>query len=422
MNKKLIEFNSGLRLIVCENTSVRSLSMGVFVGAGVITEKKNEPGISHFIEHMVFKGTEKRTSFDIVNEMDEIGANINAATAKSFTYFYTESLDEHVEKCMDILSDMYFNPKFDSKDLKKERKVVIEEIHESEDDPFDVLMGNGTKLSCGGSQFENEILGTKASLMAMDSDMLKGYHSRLYVPSNTVISIAGNISPEKAEKLVNKYFESKMQKSEKVTVDYPAAPYVSASVKKKKDIAQSHMAFYFPDKLSQGDEKGREVLGVLSLILDGGMSSRLFQNIREKLGVCYSVGCMRSSYKNNGRVVIYTSTSPDKVEKTVSAIRHELDVLKEKGVTEEELSKAKEQVKTAFVLAEERTRSVMNTFGQKAIMEDKLYNPDERLKIIDSITKKEVDEMAIQVFDYDCLVTSLVSKDTKPDILKLFKK
>jgi len=316
---------------------------------------------------------------------------------------------------------MYFNPKFDQKDLNKERKVVCEEIHESMDDPFDVLCAAANASSLSGSQFANEILGTKKSLSKMDSALLQAYHDKWYIAQNTVVCFAGNISIRKAEELVNKYFEPNFEKKELEKVECNTAEFKSEATTKKKDIAQSHLLFTFPDMLNGKDNKQKEVVSVLTLILDGGMSSRLFQNIREKLGVCYSIGCIRSSYKNNGRLQIYTSTSPSKVELTVKAIRHELDKLKEFGVTDEELIKAKEQAKTTFVFAEERTKSVMSNFAIKELCDDEFYDPDARLKLIDEVTKEEVIIAAREIFNYDNLCTALVAKNTKVDILKMFK-
>lgn len=420
--RKLLEFDNGLRLVVVENNSVRSVAVGVYVAAGVVTEKSDEAGISHLIEHMAFKGTEKRSSFDIVDETDKLGANINAATAKSYTMYYIEGLDTYLESYFDILSDLYYNPKFDPKELEKEKKVVFEEIHESEDDPFDVLTTKGNSISLEGTQYANEILGSEKSLKKIDSNKLKEYHDKWYVPKNTVISVAGNVKIDEVIEFVKKYFDTTTNHPLD-EVSFPKAKYVSKSITTSKDITQSHIALYFPLDVEDNDEYKKEVVSVLNYILDGGMSSRLFQNIREKLGVCYSIGCMKTSYRgNNGRFIIYTSTSPNKVEKTIKAIRKEIDKLLKDGVFDEELAKAKAQLKTSLALADERTRSVMNGYANKALFENKLFDADEMLALVDKVSKEDLLKVAKEIFNLDHMCTSYVSKDIDVDLIQMMKK
>lgn len=419
--QKLIEFESGLKLVLVQNTAVRSVAIGIFVGAGVVEETPEISGISHLIEHMVFKGTENRSSFDIVNEIDCIGAQINAYTAKSYTCFYTVSLDANAEKCADVLSDMYFNPAFDGKELEKERRVVIEEINESEDTPDDVCLERLLTCFFKGHTLDKPILGSKRTLNAMTSETLKEYHRKYYVPSNTVISIAGNMTEKQAVKLVNKYFESKCEKTENAEFGHVAASeHRSASTKKKKQIEQAHIAFAFPS-FAYNDEQGVAVQ-LMSVIFSMEMSSRLFQSVREKLGLCYTIMGYPSAYENNGAYIIYTSTSPDSVEKAVLAIRGEIDLLLEKGVTDEELNKGKEQLKTSLVLGQESTSSMMRTFGTHAVQTGAMYDFDSRIAQIDGTTKEDILKAARQVFDFDKVCASLVAERDDFNILKLIRK
>ena len=419
--QKMIQFPSGLKLVFVPNTAVRSVAIGVFVGAGVIRETPELAGISHFIEHMVFKGTKTRTSFDIVNEIDSIGAQINAYTAKSYTCFHTVSIDTNASKCADVLSDMYFNPAFDQSELEKERRVVIEEINESEDTPDDLCL---ERLLCNffkGSQLEKAILGTKKTLKEMNSDTLKAYHKRFYVAKNTVISIAGNVTEEDAVALVNKYFESKFTPSDDVDFDNEVAVRHahSTSVKKKKAIEQTHIAFAFPS-YAYNDERG-VAMQLMTIVFSMEMSSRLFQSVREKLGLCYTVYGYPSAYKNNGAFIIYTSTSPENAEKAVRAIRHEIDVLLEKGVSEEELEKGKNQLKTSLVLGQESTSAMMRTFGSHAIQTGELYDFNKRIESIDATSAKDVLRAAREIFDFSNVCSSIVAKDDDVDILSIMK-
>lgn len=419
--QKLIEFESGLKLVFVPNTAVRSVAIGVFVGAGVVTESRENAGISHFIEHMLFKGTKKRTSFDIVNEIDSIGAQINAYTSKSYTCFHTVSIDTNADKCADVLADMYFNPAFDSAELEKERRVVMEEINESEDTPDDLCI---EKLLCNffkGSQLEKAILGTKKTLKDMDSDTLRAYHKAHYVAQNTVISIAGNLAEEDAVALVKKHFECKFAVSNPpyCKCEVTVRSNHSSSVKRKKEIEQTHIAFAFPS-YSYNDERG-VAMQLMSIVFSMEMSSRLFQSVREKLGLCYTVFGYPSAYLNNGAFIIYTSTSPENAEKAVLAIREEIKLLLEKGVSEAELEKGKQQLKTSLVLGQESTSSMMRTFGAHAIQTGTLYDFDKRIEQIDATSREDVLEASRYIFDFNNVCSSIVAQNDNVDILKLMK-
>ncbi len=419
--KKLVQFKSGLKLIHVPNTAVRSVALGVFVKAGVVTETPEIMGISHFIEHMVFKGTSNRSSYDIVNEIDCIGAQINAFTSKTYTCFHTVSLDTNVTKCIDVLADLYFNPTFSQDELEKERKVVLEEINECEDTPDDVCFEMLGSAFFEGTPLQSVILGTKETLQSMTSETLKEYHQKFYVPQNTVVVIAGNISEEDAISLANEHFESKFVDVK--PFEYPVPPKAELRnkfVKKEKQIEQSHIAIAFPC-VSYGDE-GVVPMQLMSLIFGMGMSSRLFQSVRETLGACYTIAGYPSTYQTNGNYVIYTATSPQMVGKTIDAIRHEIDLLLEKGVTKEELEKGKEQLKTSFVLGQESTSAMMRSYGTHAMMSGKLFDVDARIEQIDKTTVDDVNQIAKDIFNFDGVCASLVSSDTTPDIVKLIKK
>lgn len=416
---KMIEFPSGLKVVLISNFSVRSLAIGIFVKAGAEYEKPSESGISHFIEHMVFKGTATRSAFDIANETDGIGANINAYTAKGNTCFYTTSLAEHGEECIDVLSDMYFNPKFDAEDLENERNVVYEEINECEDDPSDVcyeiLLSNYFK----GHPLGKPILGTKRSLAKMTSEDLFDYMHRRYTPENTVISMAGNITEEECVRLVEKYFESRMTKSARKKDKYVSHELKSCAVTKKKRITQSHIAIAFPC-YEVGDDRGYYA-GLLSSIFASEMSSRLFQSVREKLGLCYTISGSATSIEKNGAYIIYTATSPENAVKAVGAIKREIEILLADGVTDEEMSRAKEQMKTALVLGQESTSANMRVYGRVACMQNRLYDMDYVLKIIGDATKEDLARTARDIFDFSKVAVSHVSCNVDQDLLAVLK-
>ena len=306
----MITFDSGLKLVVAPNPAVRSVSAGVFVGAGSVYETPEQSGISHFIEHMMFKGTESRSAFDIANEIDSLGAQINAYTAKSNTCYYTLSRDVHAAECLDVLSDMYFNALFDPSELKKERKVVLEELNESEDTPDDLCMEKLSSAFFKGHPLEKPILGSRKSLNGLSASDLHAYKNAFYVPGGTVISLAGNITASEAVRLTERYFESKFSSSaQSPRKRLEKAPMKGAFSHAKKEIEQAHIAFAFPGAAYNTDDALSSRL--LAAVFGLEMSSRLFQSVRERLGLCYSIMGYPTAYENNGAFIIYTSMSPD---------------------------------------------------------------------------------------------------------------
>ncbi len=415
--RKIVTFESGLKMVLVPNNAVRSVSIGIFVNAGTEYETHREAGISHFIEHMVFKGTEKRSAFDIANETDSIGAVLNAYTSKSHTCFYTTSLDTHMERCFDVLTDMYLNPKLDPADLENERKVVFEEINECEDIPDDVCLEILLSERYSGHPLGTPILGNKKALSKLTTDDLKGYMSRRYTPENTVVAFAGNVDEASCIQLINKYLESKVVKT-KSSQDLVHHDCKASYVSKKKKISQSHIAMAFPS-YEFGDDRAY-LVNLMSSVFASEMSSRLFQSIREKLGLCYTISGSSSIYEKNGSYIIYTATSPENTESAIRAIKNEIDLLVEKGITDEELQKGKEQLKTSLVLGQESTSAMMRAFGRYASITGKLYDTDRILKIIDSASLDNILEVAKFIFDFDRVTLSIVSANPPENALDFF--
>lgn len=416
--RKIITFDSGLKMVLVPNNSVRSVSIGIFVGAGTEYETNREAGISHLIEHMVFKGTTTRSAFDIANETDSIGAVLNAYTSKSHTCFYTTSLDTHMEKCFDVLTDLYLNPKFDPEDLENERKVVFEEINESEDQPDDVCLEILLSERFAGHPLGVPILGYKDQLSALDSNDLRDYMSRRYAPSNTVVAFAGNITEESCTALVNKYFESKLSRvssTREHTHHEAKASYVS----RQMPISQAHIAMAFP-AFEYADERAY-LVNLMNAVFASEMSSRLFQSIRERLGLCYTISGSSSVYEKNGAYIIYTATSPENTEKAISAIKDEINILLEKGITDEELQKGKEQLKTSLVLGQESSSAMMRAFGRYACIMGELYDTDRILEIIDSATTESIKDVCKHIFNTDKVTLAIVSGNPPKNALELLK-
>ena len=414
--RKVITFDSGFRLVISTNNAVRSVAIGVFVRAGVIVEKPEENGISHFIEHMLFKGTTTRSAYEIAREMDVIGANINAGTGKTYTCFYTSSIDTDAEKCIDMLSDIYFNPTFDPEELERERKVVFEEIDENEDDPYDVCYDKAFSETLKGSPFERTILGTKESLSALTRDDLVRYHKEKYVANNTVLSIAGNVTEEQAVALARKYFEDRFTGEVFDVPEVPSAVEHSHFESVNKKIEQAHVMLTFPCYASGSEE--HPIVSLLSSVFCGEMSSRLFQSVREKLGLCYSIGGYGVAFPGSGVYLIYTSTNKQSVSKAVKAIRKEIDLFLKDGITDDELTMGKAKLKTALVLGQESSNALMKIFGRHLLIDNELFDIDKEIEFVDGITKDDVRRVASRIFDTKNVCATLVSDGVEVNVLE----
>jgi predicted Zn-dependent peptidase len=417
--EKLFRFENGLRLAYVQNPFVRSVALGVFVGAGSAFENQNQNGISHFIEHMTFKGTKTRSAFDIVNEVDSIGAKINAFTTKHSTCYYTVSLGKNIGFCAEILSDLYFEATFSEDEIDRERKVVLEELSENEDTPDDVCLDNLAAVAFKGHPLSRTILGTKKTLENLSQKDLFAYKKDAYTADNTVVVVVGDVEFETAKELVEKHFANRFEKDECVLCSLAPASITSAGVKKTKRIEQAHISFAFPGVPFDGD--GASALELLCMVFGLEMSSRLFQRVRERLGLCYTIYAYPSFYPKEGSLIIYTSTNPQSVEKAVRAIRSEIDLLLKDGITDAELDKGKEQMKTGLVLRQESTTAVMRAYGRNVQFLGELFDIDKKIAQIDALTLDDIIAVSKKVFDFQKVASSYVGAKTDLDILELIK-
>lgn len=414
---KMVSYPNGLRLIMKKLDFLRSVSVGVWVGAGSAYENNEINGISHFIEHMLFKGTTNRSAFDIADTIDKIGGQINAFTAKEVTCYYTKSIDEHLDQCLDILSDMFFNSVFDEKELEKEKKVVIEEISMTEDSPEDVCHELLAKLFFEGSPLGQPIIGNADNVNSFDKAKIKQFMADHYCPQNVVIAVAGNIDFDKVSDMVDKFFNQKF-KEDSCLKSVPAPKHVSKPNfgSKIKQLEQASIAIGFPSPVFNSEDT--HAMMIMSNILGGSMSSRLFQKIREELGLAYSVYSYMSSYKNNGLFSIYCGTNPQNIEKAVQTIIDELKKLLKDGITDEEFNRGKEQLKGNFILGQENTTSIMNVYGKMLLVSDEIFDLDKKLKEINAVTKADVMEVTRKYLDFSKACISCVANRESEDLLK----
>lgn len=395
---KKFKLDNGVR-IVCEKIPyVRSVSVGIWVGTGSRNEDRRNNGISHFIEHMLFKGTEKRNAKEIAESIDNIGGQINAFTAKECTCYYAKTLDEHFDIAVDVLADMFFHSRFSSQDIDVERKVILEEIGMYEDSPEELVHDLLSETIWEENPLGYPILGTSESLKGIDRDLIKAYLNCNYTPGNCVISVAGNFEHEYLVEIISKYFGGWSSGNEG-RKDF-AKPEFKPNVKiKEKDTEQVHICMGF-DGIEHGSEKLYTLLAINN-IFGGGMSSRLFQKIREEKGLAYSIYSYPSSYKKAGLFTIYGGMKPEQLDIVVKLIIDEINELKRKGISKDELEKSKNQLKGSFILGLESTSSRMNSIGKSEIMLGYINSPEEILKKIDRIDMDEAAEVIESIFNID---------------------
>jgi len=393
---------NGVRIIVEQIPTVRSAAIGVWVKTGSRNETKELNGISHFLEHMFFKGTTTRSAREIAESFDSIGGQVNAFTSKEYTCYYAKVLDNHASHALEVLSDMFFNSTFDSEELEKEKNVVYEEIKMYEDAPDDIVHDLLSQAVYEKHSLGFPILGTEETLSTFTSETLKQYVHDMYTPNKVVISIAGNVD-ETFIKEVESYFGSFERGQERSAIEKPH--FHQNQLIRKKETEQAHLCLGF-NGLKIGDEDMYN-LTILNNILGGSMSSRLFQDVREERGLAYSVYSYHSSYQDSGIVTIYGGTGANQLDSLYETIQQTLATLKRDGITDKELNNSKEQLKGSLMLSLESTNSRMSRNGKNELMLGKHRSLDDIIVKIDEVTKERVFELANSIFTEHSL--SLVS-------------
>jgi predicted Zn-dependent peptidase len=387
----LFTLNNGLRVIVEDIDYVNSISVGLWVENGSRNENAENSGISHFIEHMLFKGTENRTAKEIAECIEDVGGQINAFTGKEATCFYIKALDSHLELSLELLSDMLFNSKFAAEEIEKEKGVITEEISMSEDSPEDVLVDLHNKAIWGGDSISLPILGTVDTVKSFNREELLEYVQSHYIPENCVISIAGKLNIKSIEKLVEKYFGVWYREHKEVT--HYSKPIISHKhLYKKKSIEQLHLSMGITG-LETGNEDIYPLL-ILNSTFGGGASSILFQKVREEYGMCYSIYSYIAAYKNTGSVNIYTGLNASYAIDAVNLIKTEITKFSKEGISSEKLIKAKEQLKGNYILGLESTSSRMFNNGKSLLFLSIINKPSDIIKKIDNVnTSRLLDVM-----------------------------
>lgn len=419
MVNTITKLDNGLRLVHKKIDGVRSVAICVMTRVGSVNETAVNNGISHFIEHMLFKGTEKRTSFEIVKDIAGLGAQVNAFTSKEATCYYIVTVDEYVEQCVEILSDLYFNSTFDKEEMEREKSVVLEEIAMSIDTPDDLCLENLNTAFYDGHPLGQQILGPAENIKKFTVDDINEYMSKMYRADNSVVCMVGNIDQGRAEELTNKYFKDNFNVNAHTDIELPKTSFNSKSVIVNKDLEQSHIALDFRG-FGYGHRLDMASM-VLNAVLGSGMSSRLFQEVREKLGLAYSVYSYNSAFSCGGDTCIYLGTNLNTAKKAVEVVKNELIKLKKDSLTADEIELGKRQLKGNYVLSQEGSSTIMRIASRTALMQNKPFDLDERIAKINSVTAEDIRECIDYTFDFDKMTTSYVGKKADFDPLEIMK-
>ena len=404
---------NGVRIILEQIPTVRSVAIGVWIGTGSRFENEKNNGISHFLEHMFFKGTKTHSAREIAEAFDSIGGQVNAFTSKEYTCYYAKVLDDHAKFALEMLADMFFNSTFVEDELKKEKNVVLEEIKMYEDTPDDIVHDLLSKACYQNHPLGYPILGTEETLNTFDGDYLRSYMSEHYTPDRVVISVAGNIG-ESFIKEIEKYFGSFEAGKNSPDIEPPA--FFPNKIARKKETEQAHLCLGFKG-LPVGHKDVYSLI-ILNNILGGSMSSRLFQEVREQRGLAYSVFSYHSSYRDSGLLTIYGGTGSAQLDVLFETIQETVQKIKEEGITARELANSKEQMKGSLMLSLESTNSRMSRNGKNELLLGRHRSLDEVIESINNVTEESVNHLAKQIFSDDFAVALISPTGEMPKALR----
>ena len=384
---------NGLRVLCEQLPHLRSVSMGVWVKAGSILEREHENGLSHLIEHMAFKGTGRRSAKQIAQEMDAVGGYLNAATSKLCTCYYAKVIDENLPLAADILSDIVRFPAIDPKELDKERNVVLEEISMTDDSPEDVAYDLIASAMFGRQPLGQTILGPRELIASYTREDILAFRARHYSPMNTCVAIAGNFDLNQVKDLIAQRFGDWTGGAGEI---FPvnAVNQRPQTLTADKDTEQAHICL--GDRGKPRGDADAYPMAVFNSILGGGMSSRLFQRIREESAMAYSVYSAPSAYPHCGDFTIYAAVSPRNVKTVLAQIDEETSLLVREGATQEEFDMAKAQLKGGFILGQESAYNRMNSMGSNMALMNRVITTDETIRRIEAVTPEDVRRVAAE--------------------------
>jgi predicted Zn-dependent peptidase len=391
---RLTTLDSGLRVVTEHMGSVRSAALGFFVGAGSRGELPEEAGLSHFLEHMLFRGTERFASAEIDQLFDGMGAELNAGTDKEGTTVYARMLDQHMPRAFDVMADMVWRPAFN--DVDPEREVVLEEIAMYEDDPQDTVFDVLGISIFGDHPLGRPIIGRAPVIRDTPVDRIAAFHARRYVPASVVVAAAGSVDHDEVVELAARTLGG-LRAGETAPAPEPAPPLPQARVRfQPKDTEQVHVCLGAPG-LARGDER-RYAVRVLDAIFGGLSSSRLFQSVREERGLAYAVYSFAGNFTDTGQVGLYAGTRPENLGQAMEVVQAELERLREQPATEDELARARENVKARVVLSLESSSARMNRLGSATLYDLPLLEVDEVMARFDAVGMDDLRELVDELW------------------------
>ncbi len=396
--------DNGLRILTEQMTQVRSVSIGVWLTRGSRHESAERSGIAHFVEHMLFKGTDTRSAEDIAQAIDSIGGQLDAFTAKEYAGYYIKVLDEHLPLALDVLSDIVLNPAFSPEDIEREKKVVIEEIKMVEDTPDDLVHEIFTQGFWEDHPLGRPILGTRETVESFNTDSLRSYFRDAYTPQNLIVSAVGNLEHEQVRALVEERF-GHLTSTGTIACEEPPRVIPKILIR-NKELEQSHVCL--GTSSYRQDHEDRYASYVLNTLLGGSMSSRLFQNVREKRGLAYAVFSGLSAYRDAGSFTIYAGCANEAVSEVVDLVVEELRTVKQSPVPAAELRRAKDHLKGSLMLSLENTASRMSHVARQEIYFDRQVGLDETLQGVEQVTPEDVQRVATELFSDDGLSATVL--------------
>lgn len=397
--------DNGLKIVTEHVPSVKSVAVGIWAKTGSRNESEKQAGVTHFLEHMLFKGTENRSSLDIAMSMESVGGYLNAFTSSEYTCYYSRCLNTQLEQALDVITDMVLHPTFPEAEIQKEKKVVIEEMKMYRDSPDDYLFEEFSGHVFKGHPLGNSTLGFEETVSAFEQQDLYDYMEERYQPSNLLVAVAGNMDHNRVVKLVGEYF-SEVEAQATADKNPPLPEYEADKIELTKPIEQTHLMTGRRGLDYNHDDKFRLLLA--NTVLGGGMSSRLHQNVREKYGYCYNITSFNQSYQDTGLYGIYVGTDEDYVEHVRELIETELNKLKEDPIPEKELSEAKAQLKGKLMLAAESMSNRMSRLAKSEIYYNRYISLDELQQEIDEVQAQQVQAFARDFFEKDMFSEALL--------------
>lgn len=392
MKPEITTLDTGLRVATYEMPSLQTASVGIFVRAGARNETEEQNGIAHLLEHMAFKGTSRRSAYQIAEEIEDVGGEINASTSMEMTTYYTRVLQDDVTLAVDILSDIILDPKFDPEELERERGVILQEIAASIDTPDDLVFDLAQKAAYPNDALGRPILGTAEAVKAYTGNQIAAYRDEHYGGPSMVVSAAGAIKHDEVVDLAAKALSGVRKEA---GPGWQRASYAGGDLRAEKPLEQTHLVLSFTGPGYRDDDI--YALQVLSGVLGGGMSSRLFQEVREKRGLCYSIFAYASAYEDTGLINVYAATGPDLADELVNVVGGELCGLAE-AVTENEVKRARAQLKAGLMMSLESPSARASQLARQLLLYDRIVDPEEIIAKVDAVDAAAVAKMARKVF------------------------